>query len=47
MGDLKAAPESEVTAAKDQHYKQNIMQQRYYNQEQIANADYFNNLMRQ
>jgi hypothetical protein len=46
MGDLKAVTESEVIAAQDLHYKQNIVQQRYYKQKQIANADCVNNLTR-
>ena len=29
------------------HYKPNIMQQKYYKQKQIANADSVNSLMRQ
>jgi len=40
-GDLKEEPESEILAAHD------IMQQKYYKEKQIANADYTKNLMRQ
>ena len=36
-GDLKAETESEIVAAKDQRYKQNTKQQKYWKQKQIAN----------
>ena len=46
-GDLKAETESEIVAAQDQALKRNTMQQKYWAQKQIANADFVNNLMRQ
>jgi hypothetical protein len=46
-GDLKGETDSEITAAQDQHYKPNIMRQKYYKQKQIASVDSVNSLMRQ
>ena len=46
-GDLKAETESEIVQHKTKRYKRNTMQQKYWAQKQIANADFANNLMRQ
>jgi hypothetical protein len=43
-GDLKAETERQH---KTKHYKQNTMQQKYYKQKKVANANYVNNLRRQ
>ena len=46
-GNLKGETESETIAAHDQAIQTKIMQQKYYKQKQMTNADYVNNLMRQ
>jgi len=46
-GDLTGEAESEIKQHKIRHYKQNIMQQIYYRQAQISNADYVSYMTRQ